>query len=40
MCTEMMNIYNDMIGLWQFLYICMAEKTNLNDKVVLGGLCV
>ena len=40
MCTEMMNIHNDMIGLWQLLYICMAEKTHLNDKVVLGGLCV
>ena len=36
MCTEMMNIHNDMIGLWQLLYICKAEKTHLNDKVVLG----
>ena len=35
MCTEMTNIHNDMIGLWQLLYICMAEKTHLNDKVVL-----
>ena len=27
-CTEMMNIHNDMIGLWQLLYICKAEKTH------------
>ena len=24
----------------KILYICKAEKTKLNDKVVLGGLCV
>ena len=35
MCTEMMNIHDDMIGLWQLLYICKAEKTRLNDMVVL-----
>ena len=40
MCTEMTNIHDDMIGLWQFLYICKAEKTHLNDKVVIGGLCL
>ena len=40
MCREMTNIYDDMIGLWQLLYICKAEKTHLNDKVVNGGLCV
>ena len=34
----MTNIHDDMI--WQLLYICKAEKTHLNDKVVLGGLCV
>ena len=39
-CTEMTNIHDDMIGLWQLLYICKAEKTHLNDKVVLRGLCV
>ena len=33
MCTEMTNIHDDMIGLWQLLYICKAEKTHLNDKV-------
>ena len=32
----MKNIYDDMIGLWQLLYLCKAEKTHLNDKVVLG----
>ena len=36
MCTEMTNIRDDMIGLWQLLYICKTEKTQLNDKVVLG----
>ena len=36
MCTEMANIHDDIIGLWQLLYICKAEKTHLNDKVVLG----
>ena len=40
MYTEMTNIHNDMIELWQLLYICKAEKTHLNDKVVLGGLYV
>ena len=35
----MTNIHDDMIGLLQLLYICKAEKTHLNDKVVLGGLC-
>ena len=37
MCTEMTNIHDDMIGLSQLLYICKAEKTHLNDKIVLGG---
>ena len=36
----MTNIHDDMIGLWQLLYIFKAEKTHLNVKVVLGGLCV
>ena len=40
MCTEMMNFHDDMIGLRQLLYICKAEKTHLNDKIVIGGLCV
>ena len=40
MCTEMTKTYDDMIDLRQLLYICKAEKTYLNDKVVIGGLCV
>ena len=40
MCTEIMKTYDDMIGLRQLLYICKAEKTDLNDKVVIRGLCV
>ena len=36
----MTNILDDMIELWQLLYICKAEKTHLNVKAVLGGLCV
>ena len=40
MCTEIRNIHDDMKGLWQLLYIYKAEKTQLNDKVVLEDLCV
>ena len=40
MCTEMTNTHDEMIRLWQLLYICKAEKTLLNDKAVIGGLCV
>ena len=29
--------YEDMFGLRQLVYICKAEKTYLNDKVVIGG---
>ena len=36
MCTEMMSIHDDTIGLWQLLFICKGEKTHLNDKVELG----
>ena len=36
----MTKSYADMIGLRQLLYICKAEKTNSNDKVVIGSLCV
>ena len=32
----MTNIHDDMIRLWQLLYICKSEKTYLNDKAVLG----
>ena len=27
-----------MIGLWQFLCMCKAEKTQLNDRVAIGGV--
>ena len=40
MCTEMTNIHDDTTGLRQLLYTCKAEKTQLNDKFVLGSLCV
>ena len=36
----MMKTYDDMIVLRQLLYICKSEKTHLNDKVVIGGICV
>ena len=36
----MTKTYDDRIGLRQLLYICKAEKTPLNDKLVIGGLCV
>ena len=36
MCTELTNIHDDVIRLRQLLYICKAEKTHLNDKVVIG----
>ena len=36
----MMKTYDDMIGLRQLLYICKAEKTYSNDKIVIGGLCI
>ena len=37
MCMEMTKTYDDGIGLRQLLYICKAEKTPLNNKVVNGG---
>ena len=33
MCTEMTKTYDIMIGLRQLLYMCKAEKTQLNDRV-------
>ena len=37
----MTKTYGDMIGLRQPLYVCKAEKTYLNDKVViLGFMCL
>ena len=40
MCTKITKTYDDMIGLRQLLYIFKSEKTHLNDKVVIRGLCV
>ena len=40
MCTEMTDTHDNKIRLWQLLYICKAKKTHLNDKFVIGGLCV
>ena len=40
MCTEMTKTYDIMIGLQQLLCMCKAEKTQLNDRVAIGGFCV
>ena len=40
MCTEMTKSYNIMIGLRQLLCMRKAEKTQLNDRVTIGGFCV
>ena len=39
MCTEMTKTYDIMIGLRQLLCISKAGKTQLNDKVAIGGFC-
>ena len=39
MCTKLTKTYGIMIGLQQFLYMCKAEKTQLNDRVAIVGLC-
>ena len=36
----MTKTFDDMIGLRQLLYICKAEKTYLNDKFVIGFMCL
>ena len=40
MCTEMTKTYDIMIGLRQILCMCKAKKTQLNDRVAVGGFCV
>ena len=40
MCTKMIKTYDIMIGLPQRLCMCKAEKTQLNDRVAIGGFCV
>ena len=39
MYTEMIKTYDIMIGLRQLLYMCKAKKTQLNDRVKIGGFC-
>ena len=39
MCTEMTKTYDIMIGLWQLLYMCKTEKTQLNDRVAIVDFC-
>ena len=39
MCTEMTKTYDILIGLRPLLYMCKAEKTQLNDRVATGGFC-
>ena len=40
MCTEMTKTYDIMIGLRQLLCMCKTEKTQLNDRIPIGGFCV
>ena len=40
MCKEMTKSYDIMIGLRQLLCMCKSEKTQLNDRVAIRGLCV
>ena len=40
MCTKMIKAYDFMIGLRQLLCMCKEEKTQLNDRVAIGGFCV
>ena len=40
MCTEMTITYAIMIGLLQHLCMCKAEKTQLKNRVAIGGFCV
>ena len=39
-CAEMTKTYDIMIGLRQLLCMCKSEKTQLNDRVAIGGFCV
>ena len=40
MSTEMTKTYDIMISFWQLLCMCKAEKTQLNDRVAIGGFCI
>ena len=39
MGTEMTKRYDIMKDLRQLLYMCKAERTQLNDRVATGGFC-
>ena len=38
MCMEIIETYNDMIGLPLLLYMCKAEKPHLTDRDEIKGL--
>ena len=38
MCMDIIETYDDMIGLRLLLYMCKAEKTHLGDRVDIRGL--
>ena len=38
-CAEMTKTYDIMIGLRQLQFMCKAEKTQLNERVAIGGFC-
>ena len=38
MCMDINETYDDMVGLRLILYMCMAEKTRLGDRVEIRGL--
>ena len=40
MCTEMTKTYDIMIALQQLQCMCKGKKTQLNDRVAIGGFCV
>ena len=40
MCIEMTKTYDIVIGLRQLLCISKAEKSQLNDRVAIGGFCI
>ena len=39
MCTEMTKTNDILIGLRPLLYMCKADKTQLSDRVAIGGFC-
>ena len=39
-CAEMTRAYDIVIGLWQFVYMCKAEKTQLNERIAIGSFFI